>query len=129
MTKATGSKLVDSSVWLAYYFEGAQQAKTLIDSDLALFSSVLSFFEVERRLRSLHCEEEKIFEFLDFMDLRSTTLFVDRLVTSLAVQLSVVHKLGAVDAILLASAQIQNLTLVTGDYDFHTIDGVEILRR
>ena len=100
-----------------------------MDSNKVLLTSVLSFFEVERRLRALNYSQDQIAEFLDFMDLRCTTLFLDRVTIAFSVRLSLQHKLGTVDSILLASAQLQDTIFVTGDYDFHAIHGVEIIEK
>ena len=44
----TDSKFIDSSVWLAYFFEG--EHISLLESEEILFVSVLSLFEIKKKL-------------------------------------------------------------------------------
>ena len=44
----TDSKLLDSSAWLEFVINGAY--KEIIESDIILFTSALSIFEIKKKL-------------------------------------------------------------------------------
>jgi predicted nucleic acid-binding protein len=45
--RRTEFKLLDSSIWLAYFFAEREVVKELIDSNEILYTSSLSLFEVK----------------------------------------------------------------------------------
>ena len=48
--KRTGSKILDSSAWLSYLFAENDEIKEVIDSNEMLYTSVISLFEIRRKL-------------------------------------------------------------------------------
>ena len=61
-------KCMDSSAWLAYYFAGSIEAKEVVEGEFTLITSILSLFEIKKRLLTLHKNPQ---ELLDFIKQRS----------------------------------------------------------
>lgn len=120
-------KLLDSSVWLAYFFGEVEKAREVIESEEELFVSILSFYEIERKLSKMQCNRPQIQDFLLFIKTRAQTVFLDIDICSSAASFSLAHGLGAFDALILASSHSKRAILITGDYDFKGLEKVEII--
>ena len=77
----TESRLIDSSVWLAYLFNGS--FADILESDEILLISVLSLFEIKRKLAKNKIDEPKIRKSLDYIRKRSLVISVDTLSPSI----------------------------------------------
>lgn len=120
----TDIKCLDSSAWLAYYFGTSEEIKPIIEKEGLLITSALSLFEVKKRLLVLK-QDPKVL--LDFIKERSGIIIPDMEITEKAAEISVEKKLGAMDALIYATAQLKNAELITGDNDFRGLEKVRII--
>jgi len=118
----TASKyFMDSSAWLGYFFAD-KAVKEIVEGDNTKLTSVLSLFEVKRRLLREAYNEKEITELLAFMSLNSLIVDLNEAIAEEATQVSMRHKLPAVDAVIYTSATHYGAKLVTGDPDFEGLD-------
>lgn len=120
------SKLIDSSVWLAYLFNG--QYAEIIDSDEIFLLSVLSLFEIKKKLIKNHIERMKITKSIEFIKKRSLIVPLNAEIAEKAVDLSLEYNLAAIDALIYASSLINDATLITLDNDFRGLKGAVVLK-
>lgn len=121
----TGSNFLDSSAWIEY-FEGNKSVQELVDGASKLFGSVISVFEIRRKLRREKVANDTLNRITAFMRRRATLVEINFDVSLLAS--SYAEKLHAIDALIYASARKVNSVLITGDNDFRGLDGVEIIK-
>ena len=117
-------KLVDSSVWIAYLFNGLH--KDIIDSENVLMVSSLSIFEIKKKLIRSDIEKNKVERSIEFIKKRSLVIDVTPEISEMAINLSIENKLPMVDSIIYASAIANNAVLLTLDNDFRNLKGVVI---
>ena len=117
------TKFVDSSVWLAYFLSSDEKARELIEREGILYTSVLSLFEIRRKLLKINIDDARIFMILDFV--RKRSLFIS--VTEEICINAALQKLPAVDAIIYVSAMQIKSKLFTYDNDFRGLDNVTIV--
>lgn len=122
--KVTGIKCLDTSAWLTYYFGENTFVKEIIESDDFLITSVLSLFEIKKKLLSI--QKEPI-EFLNFIKQRSEIIFLDITLVEKGAEISFEKKLGAIDSLIYATAINKRAELITGDNDFRGLDGATII--
>ena len=118
-------KFIDSSVWIAYLFNGMH--KEIIDSDDLLFISSLSVFEVRKKLIKSNVEKNKIEKSMEFLRKRSLVADVTSEICEMAANFSVENKLPMVDSLIYASAITNKAELLTMDNDFRNLKGVVML--
>jgi len=123
----TASRLLDTSAWLSYYFGESQKTRAMLESDEELAASIVSIYEIERKLAKLKYREEEIREFVEYLKNRACVLPISPEICSSAARLSINHRLGAMDSLILACAQSDNMTLVTGDLDFKGLKKIELI--
>ncbi|MBI4981012.1 PIN domain-containing protein [Candidatus Woesearchaeota archaeon] len=123
----SGSKLLDSSVWLEYLFNG--KFAEFIDSSEIVYLSVLSWHEIKRKLHKEKIEPKKISRSLEFIRKRALFLSVIPEVADYAADISVKQGLAAMDALIYSTAKINSLPLFTCDNDFRGLEGVEMLNQ
>jgi len=121
----TDSKLVDSSVWIAYLVN--RSFKEVFESDEPIFLSVLSLFEIKKILEKQGVDSEKIAKGVAFIKKRSFLVNVDANLSEFAADISIQHKLPALDALIYASALKNNAVLITLDNDFRGLKNVVVL--
>ena len=128
MTRKTASDvLVDSSVWLGYLLSKKENARAVIDKENIIKTSILSLFEIKRRLIRYTYSLGEIEKMMQFINERSIVLGLTTQLTQEAAELSCKHNLHAMDALIYATAVKNNLVLITCDNDFRGLDGVIIL--
>ena len=129
--KMTDSNLfIDSSVWLAYFFGNHPDAVQILDQkNPTFFSSLLSLFEVKRRLIQENCSTSQITDALSFMKERSIIIPLTEDLCLEAAQLSVNLKLPAIDALIYTSAKNNAALLVTSDGHFKGLENVRLVDR
>ena len=120
-------KLLDSSVWIAYFIESNQKAIQLINSSEALLTSAVSLFEVKRKLINHGVPQEKLKISLEFIKQRSMVTDVNGELCEKAADVSLKYNLKSIDSIIYTSSQTNNATLVTCDSDFKNLPNVELL--
>ena len=123
--KAIVSKVLDSSLWLAYFLNGVH--REIIEKEETFLLSAISLFEIKRKIKSSSLIQEHQQHSFDF--LREKTLFIpiDESITDLAVSLALKHQLGAADALIYATTVQQRAMLITADNDFRGLPHVEIV--
>ncbi len=51
---------LDSSIWLAHLVEASEKASNIVESNFLLFCSILTLFEVKKKLLKSGINDEKI---------------------------------------------------------------------
>lgn len=127
--KAIGERLfLDSSAWLSYFLAENDLSKRFIEEgNHLLMTSVLSIFEIKRKMLMKNFKEQKIDEFLDFIKSRCLVIELDEKICRNAVAISINHKLHTIDSLIYSSALLNNATLISGDNHFEGLDKVIIL--
>ncbi len=120
-------KFLDSSIWLDHFAETSKNSTAIIESDEVLECSILSLYEVEKRLLKLKVQPEKIEKVLHFIKSRGIILNLNELIICQAVKCSVNYNLSAIDALIYASAMEHNLILVSADNDFRGLPNTLII--
>ena len=123
--KKTDSKLIDSSVWLAYLFNG--EYKDIIESNEVLMLSSLSLFEIKKKLAKSKIDSGKIARSMDFIKKKSLVVPVNEEIAEAAVDISLNNNLPLVDSMIYAAAMLNNSTLVTLDNDFRGLKNTTLL--
>ena len=120
--------LIDSSAWLSYFLAESDLSKEFIEGgNRLLMTSVLSIFEIKRKMLMKHIKESKIEEFLKFIKTRSLLIEISERICNDAVGLSLKDKLHTIDSLIYCSAFLNNATLISGDEHFEGLDDVIIL--
>ena len=123
--KKTDSKLIDSSVWLAYLFNGSY--KDMIESNEVLLLSALSLFEIKKKLAKSKIDNNKIARSMDFIKKRSLVVPVNEEIAEIAVDIALDNDLPLVDSMIYATAMLNNSTLITLDNDFRGLKNTVVL--
>ncbi|MEK6871689.1 MAG: PIN domain-containing protein, partial [Nanoarchaeota archaeon] len=106
----------DSSVWLAYFFEG--EHISLLESEEILFVSVLSLFEIKKKLLEKKIPGNIINEKISFVKKRSHIIIIDNKIVDKALEIFEKYKLPTVDCLIYASSISHKSLLITRDNDF-----------
>lgn len=121
----TDSKVLDSSIWIAYLFEG--HFKEEIESSKQIFISVLSLFEIKTKLLKKKINRKEIDDKIDFIKKRCIILSINEKIAEMASELSAEKNLPAIDSLIYSTSQLNNLKLITLDNDFKGLNNVEVL--
>lgn len=123
--------LIDTSVWIEY-FKGTKlglKLKDKIESGQLLFINPLTIAELTQWSEKNSLDTKKILEFVyancKVLNLSNDILeFAGKNYNTLR---QIKTKIGLIDVIIYVSAIINNLVLLTKDYDFNGLTGVELL--
>ncbi|PIN74461.1 VapC toxin family PIN domain ribonuclease [Candidatus Woesearchaeota archaeon CG10_big_fil_rev_8_21_14_0_10_37_12] len=118
---------MDSSAWLAYFFNANQRVLYLIEKEGILLTSVLSLFEIKRKLIRDGYDKKDIDEVLQFIQVQSIIVELGQHVSKKAAEISIADSLSAIDSIIYTAAQDTKSMLITGDNDFRNLPDVEII--
>ena len=121
----TDSKLLDSSVWLGYFFDN--KYKNVVETDAQIYISILSLFEIKKRLLIRKIKREEIDEKIAFIKKKSLIINISNKVVEKAADISVEKEIPSIDSIIYASAKLNNLIFLTLDNDFRGLEDVEVL--
>ena len=121
----TDSKLLDSSVWLAYLFNG--QHLDIVDSDEVLLLSALSLFEIKKKLAKSRLESNKISRSMDFIKKRSLVIPVSAEIAENGVEFSLANGLSIIDSLIYTTSVLNDSILITMDNDFRGLKNTVIL--
>lgn len=126
--KKTECKLMDSSAWLSYFFATSEMTKRIIESEDILYTSVVSIFEIKRKLlrEGINQDFEDVFGFIKS---RSIIINLDDAISLKAADISINQKLHALDALIYSTAIVMNADLVTADSDFKDLDNVLLIEQ
>ncbi len=119
------SKLLDSSIWIAYLFEGKYIQE--IESDKKLFLSILSLFEIKTKLIKKKIKEKEIIEKIAFIKKKSTILQLNNNIAEKAAEISAEKKLPSIDSLIYSTALFNNIELITLDNDFRGLKRAIVL--
>jgi len=119
------SKILDSSIWVAYLFEGL--FKELIENDDKLFLSALSLFEIKRKLFRMKVKKGDLDDKINFVKKRNIFIPIDGKIAENASELSVEKNLPAIDSLIYATALLNELKLISLDNDFRGLPNAEVL--
>ena len=121
--------LVDSSGWIEYFTNGplADEFAPYLENLLEVVTPTIVIFEVFRVIRRQRSEEEAI-EAVAQMQ-KTSVVDLDQFIALTAANVSIEHGLAMADAIVFATAQIQDIQLVTADSDFEGLSGARVFRR
>ena len=121
--------LIDSSAWLSYFLAENDLSEEFIEGgNHLLMTSVLSIFEIKRKMLMKHIKESKIEEFLKFIKTRSLLIEINERICNDAVGLSLEYKLHTIDSLIYCSAILNNATLISGDEHFEGLENASILK-
>ncbi len=123
--KAIGSDFIDSSIWFSYFIDGFH--KEIIERDEMLLTSILSLFEVKKKLIEKKIPDNEVNEKINFIKKKSIIISISNEIAEESAEISVKNKLPAMDSLIYVSSLKQNSTLITKDNDFRGLKNVEIL--
>ena len=69
---------LDSSIWLSYFFEDDDNAREYVEREGLIFTSVLSLYEIKKKLLKLKIDAEKIKTTIDFIRKNSILVEINR---------------------------------------------------
>lgn len=126
--KMTGSRyFLDSSVWISYFFAENEEVKGVIDSNNVLFTSVISIFEVKRKLLRDKTEKIRVSGVLSFIKEKSIITKLDQDACENAAEISIAHKIPAIDSLIYTSSLANDSILVTEDSHFKNLEKVKLI--
>ena len=120
------SKLIDSSVWLEYFYNKTYSEIINRDNELLLLS-VLSLFEIKKKLEKDKLSSSNIKKCMDFVKKRSLIINLTKEIAEKAVEISLKYSLASIDSFIYTTAILNNAKVITMDNDFRNIENVEIL--
>lgn len=126
MIRVTDYKLMDSSAWLALLYEEDKRVHKIVEDRQIIFTSVLSIFEIKKKLIEWNVISQKINNSINFIKARSILVEVDEKISESAVEAWKNNKLAAMDALIYATASSVNAELITLDDDFKGLPNVEV---
>jgi predicted nucleic acid-binding protein len=121
--------LVDSSGWIEYFTNGplADEFAPYLEDLPEVVTPTIVIFEVFRVIRRQRSEEEAI-EAVAQMQ-KTSVVDLDQFIALTAADVSIEHGLAMADAIVFATAQAQDVQLVTADSDFEGLSGARVFTR
>ena len=124
----TGSKFLDSSAWLAYFYAENNEIKSIVESNIILLTSSISLFEVKNKLIKDKTEDIKAQNSINFIKERSLIIDVGAEIAEESVDIAKKHKLPVIDSLIYVSSLKNNSELITLDNDFSGLNNVKILK-
>jgi toxin FitB len=121
----TGSKLIDSSVWISYLSNGFFDE--IIEKEEVLFLSSLSIFEIKKVLMKRKIGSEKISEAMEFVKKRCLIIPLTSEIAEKAAEVSSDKNLPLADSIIYCTAILNDAKLYTLDNDFRGLDSAVVL--
>lgn len=117
-------KIIDSSVLLDYVING--NYKELIE-DKNNGISVLSLFEIKKKMLAKNYAEQDIQKVLRFMRQRTIVIEIGAELAEKAAEVAHVQKLSMADALIYTTAQLKNAQLISCDNDFRNLPNAMVL--
>lgn len=126
--KMTESKILfDSSAWLAYFLACTDAVNVFVEQECIMLTSVVSLFEVKKKLLHDGHDKSKVEKTLSFMKTRSILIDVDETIADKGAINSIEFDLPAIDSLIYTTAQKHNALLVTCDNDFRKLENVKMI--
>jgi len=119
-------RLLDSFAWIEYFMGSKRGAKVrdYVEGNEPLYTPSVCLTEVKSRYLMDRKDPATRIELI--VD-RSFIVPLDKEIALLAADIKQKHKLHTIDAIIYATAQRRDLTLVTGDQHFRGMPNVEMI--
>lgn len=116
----------DSSAWIEYFAgtDAGRIARSYIESDDLIYTSVLSLFEVKSKYKR---EGKRWRKRLDFMADQSILVDVDADIALKAADIRAKIGIHSMDALILATTRKNGTTLLTKDRDFEGFRDVKMI--
>lgn len=124
----TDSDVLDTSVWISYFFKDSITAKELIDTNSRILASAITLYEVKKRLLHEGKSAEVIEQVLEFIKKRAVIVELSNQLLEKAARFAYTHSLCMADAIVYASLPLTG-TLWTKDNDFSKLPRVRIVTK
>tara|TARA_Y100000310_G_C20122061_1_gene551918 strand:- start:87 stop:461 length:375 start_codon:yes stop_codon:yes gene_type:complete len=121
----TDTKLLDSSIWLAYLFEN--KFSELIEKEKTLLLSALSIFEIKKKLLKRGIPIKVVIDKINYVKNRSIIIKVTKEISENAVDISIKNKMPMADSIIYITALENNSTVITLDNDFRNLEQAKVL--
>ncbi|MEK6873554.1 MAG: PIN domain-containing protein [Nanoarchaeota archaeon] len=121
----TEYKFLDSSIWLEYFHN--RKYSNIIESKEVILLSILSIFEIKRKLIKEKYEKNKITRAIEFIKKRSLIIPINEEISEKAAEISAEKNLPAIDSLIYSSAILNNAKLFTQDNDFNGLKEVVLL--
>lgn len=121
----TDSKLLDSSIWIAFVIKKIHLS--LIESNDKLYLSILSLFEIKNRLLKDKIPPQDIIKTIEFIKKRSIILPVTINIAEKAAELSANEQIPAIDSLIYTTSLFNNSQFITMDNDFRNLKDAIVL--
>ena len=118
---------LDSSAWISYFFAESKEIKNIIDAPNIILTSVISLFEIKRKLVRDELDKYKISMILSYNKEKSIIIKLEQDICEKAAEISLKNKLHAIDSLIYTTSLINNCILVTGDNHFKNLEKVIII--
>ena len=119
---------LDSSIWIDHFTNQRKESTDLILQDEhLLLTSILSLYEVKKRLLKLGIPKSLIKENLRYICKQSFIFTINKRLLYKAVDLSLNHHLATVDSIIYTSALTTKSHLYSSDNDFRGLNEVTLI--
>jgi len=118
---------LDSSAWISYFFAESKEIKNIIDAPNIILTSVISLFEIKRKLVRDELDKYKISMILSYIKEKSIIIKLEQDICEKAAEISLKNKLHAIDSLIYTTSLINNCILVTGDNHFKNLEKVIII--
>ncbi len=120
--------LLDSSVWIELLCSGSLEkpARVFFAKASKVIVPTIVQYEVYRKITSL-VSDDRALSAIALLNQQAVIPLTTE-VSLLAADLSLEHKLGMADSLILAHSQVAQAKLITLDNDFASISGVHIIR-
>ncbi len=111
--------LVDSFAWLEILngSERGEIALSVIKESNKVFTSVLNIYEIKYRIEQIR-DEEIANDCITTIRSHTNVLNIDEEIALAGARIRLEHKMGAVDSLILATAILHDLKVLTGDQHF-----------
>ena len=123
----TDSKLLDSSVWLAYFTEG--DCKEYIESSTILLLSAVSIFEIQKKLIQSKLPKEHIMKCMEFVKKKSIVIPVTTEIAESTISIALENHMPVIDSIIYATGILNHADVITLDNDFRGLKHAIVLTK
>lgn len=122
-------RFLDSSIWLAHLVDASEVASALLESEEIIYCSILTLFEVKKKLITSRMNQEEVATAVRFIRQRAIIININEEIIDVAVDIAVAEGLSAIDSLLYASALSVNTIFVTADNDFRGLPQVQVIEK
>ena len=121
--------LLDSSAWLRFLdSKQDSQITEFLKGNSRIHTSVLTLFEIKRKMIKAKDQDEFIRKTLEFIKNTSITIEINDTIAVTAAEYAEKFKLPAADSLIYATAKLNLCTLITFDNDFRNLENVKVLK-